>query len=667
MRKNLLILGSLVFSACLNAQIITFVGNNATVTVKDGALVYSGGGWRNDGNGKVSNEGDIMVVGGSAGTDVFEVASGAEFRLKYINTSTYGQLYINGISQTTNISGKVVKEFKADANHSDYVNTTSDLGRQQTALPFYGFTIADLKAALETSAGGAANWLNTTSATLNYTGRFNVASVFKYNNARARYDQIAGATTTVVGAPTDYYILPRRSQDASGLVFTQQWNPANGNAGTPVDFKGTPASAEDSNASVNISGAAAGIDFGINGNTKNYYYERYNSYIIDPFRVGGGSTGSPTWVADYGKNLYQIANPFLTNIDLRYIGNNEGANGDGIEISGLLGVAKFKPSTINWRNGLGSTYTTSPFYTATWLSGAFQLGDANAMLIKPMEEFYLKMDGSASNSTTFKMQNTRRFAQTSRSSADYSVTGKTSSIPADKLVKQVAVVLKNAEGEELGRTYYGVFPSASTGISEFESYQAYVMDNPIYTKEELATGGEDTSQPAKLYINVANEVDFAKKEIPLKIPAVDGTSLSFEVYEGGERLQDNEQLSSGKFFYIKINNEVTKITDGANIALTSGNYGLYYDAPENFLANSDAAYSQTIIAKKDSNWVIRFAKNWKSADVEVYSAAGQLIHSKKKVSTSQDYIIPMNINTNGLFIVRTTSEGGEVVTKKIVK
>ena len=659
MRKNLLILGSLVFSLCLEAQVLTFVGNDATLTVKDGALVYSGGGWQNDGNGKVNNEGDIMVVG-TPGTDKFLVSNGADFRLKYVDANTYGQLYISGLLQG-DITGKVNKEFQADFNHS----SGADLGRQQISLPFYGYTIADLKAAIEpglhTTSG---SWLNTTATALNYTGRFNVASVFKWNNSRARYDQIAGAASTVTGTPTDYYIVPRRSQSADGATSYEEWNAA---AGVKT-FAGRPASDEDSNAKVSITGAAAGIDFGSNGNTKNYYYERYNSYIVDPFRIGGGTTGTPAWVPDYGKNLYQFANPFLTNIDLKNIGHNEGTNGDGIELAGLVGVATFKANSINWRNGLGSTYPANGMYKATTSGGILQAGDVEALLIKPMGEFYLKMDPSGSPATEFKMQNTRWFSQASRTSSNYSVTGRNANVPADKIVKQVAVVLKDAAGDELARTYYAVSPSASTGFTENAAMQAYVINYPIYTKEEQASGGEDPNVIADLYINAANETNFAHKEVALKIaPDTEAASIAFEVYEAGARLQNGEALSSGKSFYIKVNNEVTKIVDGQSIPYAGGNFGLFYDEPESFLANSDAVNSQTIIAKKDADWVIRFAKNWKSADVEVYSAAGQLVHSKKNVSTVQDYIIPLGTQITGLFIVRTVSDAGVVVTKKIIK
>ncbi len=85
------------------------------------------------------------------------------------------------------------------------------------------------------------------------------------------------------------------------------------------------------------------------------------------------------------------------------------------------------------------------------------------------------------------------------------------------------------------------------------------------------------------------------------------------------------------------------------------------------MGTNTALLGNTIIAKNVSDWVVHFSKNWKTANIEVYTAAGQLIHSKKNVSTSQDYIIPLNSQANGMFIVRAISDSGEAVTKKIVK
>lgn len=653
MKKNLLAVGVLMLSFPLVAQnVLTYVGNGATVIVQNDALVYNGGGWQNVGT--VANTGDIMVNG--AATDKFEVAAGSDFRLQYTDGSTYGQLHITGIPQTA-ITGTVNKDYRADSNHSDALST---LGRQQVALPFVGYTLGDVKGVL-------GSWLNTTNTALNYTGRFNVASLFRWNNARARYDQISGSDAVLMGKPTDYFILPRRSQDAGGTNFTIQWDAA----ADLKTFAGTPSSDEAANTTVSLTGAAAGINFGINGNAKNYYYERYNSYILDPFRAGGPSPA--VWDADYGKNLYQFGNPFLTNLDLTYIGHDEtvpaGENHDGINIQGLVGIAVLGANSVNWQNGVGTTNTLSNVHQATTSAGVFQAGNVDALLIKPLTPFYVKMDGSATAATSLSLNNTRLFSNTQRSAnTGYHVTSnRNAGIPSDKIVKQVAVVLKDASGNEMGRTHYAVSPSAVTGAASTE-LQSYVINYPIYTKEEIAGGGADPDKVNyKLYINAANETDYASKEIPLVINAQNAASVSFELYEAGQRLEDGQSFNNGKSFYIKKDNVITEIKDGDALAYGLGDYGLYYEAPEGFLGAGTSVKSSTVIARKANVWVVRFADTWKSADVEVYSAAGQLVSAKKNVSTASDYIIPLRSDANGMFLVKAVSSNGEVVIKKIVK
>lgn len=664
MKKNLLTVGLLALSLSFNAQILTYVGKGALVTVTDQALVYSGGGVQlaagtatTDKGGVVNNMGDIMVVDGGAGTDKFQIDNFADFRLQFdeadTSKKTYGQLYISGIPQG-GITGVVNKDFIADANHGI-------TGRQQTALPFYNYSINQLN----TVFGGN---LQITNTTLNSTGRFNFASVFRWNNQKARFDQLTTSnSSTSVGAPTDYYIIPRRNND--GTVF---WNAA-------VDkktFSGTPVS--DVSRQTQITLAVPDMNyitsFGVNGNTKNYYYERYNSYLNDPFRVGGGG-GVPAWDADYGQNLSQFGNPFLTNIDLNNIIGTSDADGDGNALSNVEGIAYYGDNDLNWYYAnqssggyTGTVYTNGNLVIAksTAKGTPLQAGDVTKMIIKPMQEVMVKLTNSTP--TTLNLNGTRRFAQTPRTVSYSGVTtartATVSSIPADQLVKQVAAVLYNASGSEVGRTYYAVSPSAVTGASPTAKLQGYVNGYAIYTKEEAISGGADANSTQQLYINEANEVSYVGKEIPLVVDFSDAAKIKFEIYEGGQPVSS---LSNGKSFYVKNDKVITKINNGDTIPVVGTDFGLFYEQPESVLSDTTFSKNQTVIAKKGNDWVVRFADSWKSASVEVYSASGQLIHSNQNVSASADYIIPINSRANGLFIVKATSESGEVVTKKIVK
>lgn len=644
---------------------LTYVGNSALVTIQSNTLVYNGGGLQTAGNAIVNNSGNVMVNGTSA--DGLTIAPTSTFRIAASTaapSSDYGQLYITGIPQNF-ISGKVSKQYR-----SEYLNgnTTVNTGRQQIGLPFYNFTIPEL-----VNVFGAGN-LNVTNIANNSAGRFNVASAFWWNNARARFDQIAYSGTAYDAAgnpnaafinPMTYYILPRRTA-ASTTAF---WVP-NGETKT---FVGTPVSDQTTtNVQLNLSGAYSG-SFGVNGNGANTFLEKYYSYIDDPFR-----SKLPNWSSDYGLNLYQMSNPFLTNLDLKYIAQNEAGNlSDGNYITNLEGVAYYTSGNVSWAIKTGSSYSTALMVTLS--GGYFQAGDTRATVIRPLGAFMLKLSSNAAQTINFR--GTRRFKYSSRASnIDNSVTAAKSSsestdgdngeldIPADKIVKQVAVVMYDLEGAELDRTYYAVSPTAVTGSSTMTRMQAYSADKKIFTKEEKIDGGLDYNLADKLYINEANEVNFKSKQIPLYIDYPDEPyQLKFEVYEKGERVPDG--LSNGSSFYFKNPaGQFVKIVDGSSISMNGSqiDLGLYYEMPEGTLGTDNFSNSQTIIAKKDANWVVRFSKNWKNATVEVYSAAGQLLNSKSQIPTGSDYAIPLNYQAKSIFLVKATSEKGEVVIKKII-
>lgn len=646
---------------------LTYVGNSALVTVQSNTLVYNGGGFQTAGNAVVNNAGNVMINGTSA--DSLTIASGSTLKLVASTSAPatdYGQLYIAGIPQTS-ISGKVSKEYR-----SSYLNgnTSDNTGRQQIGLPFYNFTIPEL-----VSVFGNGN-LNVTNTANNSSGRFNVASAFWWNNARARFDQIAYSGTAYDAAgnpnanfirPTTYYILPRRTA-ASTTAF---WVP-NGETKT---FVGTPVSDQlTTNVQVSLSGGYTG-SFGVNGNGSNYFGEKYYSYLDDPF-----SSKETSWATDYARNLYQMSNPFLTNLDLKYIAQNEAGNlSDGNNITDLVGVAYYTSGNVSWAIRTGSTYSTALMVTLS--AGYFQAGDTRATVIRPLGAFMVKL--SSNTAQTINFNGTRRFKYSSRasgvpngvsaarsSSENGDENGSTDDIPADKIVKQVAVVMYDQEGDELDRTYYAVSPSAITGKNELANLQAYSAEKKIYTREEQVDGGLDVNYGDNLYINEANEIDFKSKQIPLYIDYSDEPyQLKFEVYEKGDRVEDG--LSNGNSFYFKNpQGQFIKIVDGASISMNGShaNLGLYYGEPvgSGTLGVDNFSNSQTIIAKKDANWVVRFAKNWKSATVEVYSAAGQLLHSKSQISTGSDYSIPLGSQIKSTFLVKATSEKGEVIIRKII-
>ena len=649
MIKKIFTLKLILFNIIANSQtILTYVGASATVTVQPQTLVYNGGGLELAGTGLINNSGNIMIVKDAAFASKVAVGANSNFNLIYNGGTSYGQLYVKDIPQA-DITGIVNKEYQ-----SDFVNGAT--GRQQIGLPFFNYKIPDLAGVFP-----ELSFVNNT--------RFRLNTAYWWNHGRARFDQIAYGGTAYDAAgnpnaafinPMTYYILPRRNTD--GTYF---WDPV---ANKRI-FKGTPVSdVVTSNVQISLSGAYSG-GFGTNGNGTNFFGERYYSYIDDPFR-----SKSPNWATDYATNLYHLANPFLTNLDLRFIARDTDTNdtSDGVYIPNLEGVAYYGSSNVNWNITQGSSYPGTTVILRT-SAGYFQAGDTRATIIKPLGAFMVKLTSNAA--ATLNLTKTRRFKYTSRQNGtNYSVTAAKGAsnedvgIPADKIVKQVAVVMYDADGMELDRTYYAVSPSATTGYNASAALQAYSGDRRIFTKEEKQEGGLDYNYNEKLYINEANEITFKSKEIPLFIDYNEQPySLKFEVYEKGDRVPDG--LSNGNSFYFKNEQgQFVKIVDGDSIAMSGvQSLGLYYEMPEGgTLGTDNTSLSQTIIAKKDAKWVVRFAKDWKNAKVEVYSAAGQLLSTKSQISTSANYIIPMDYQAKGIFLVRATSEKGEVVIKKIV-
>ncbi len=675
MIKKIISLKLLFLYAVSSAQVLTYVGNSALVTIQPQTLVYNGGGLQTAGSAIVNNSGNVMINGGSA--DLLSLASTANFNLKLATVTDYGQLYIAGITQG-NISGRINKEYRADVNSG----TTA---KQQIALPFFGYKISELVSdvALSTATNTGGSYMNVTNAANNSAGRFNPSSVFRWNNARARYDQVvAGPTalaTTNVGTAMDYYIVPRRSN--TGVVV---WDAALATPITAVTrFSGTPVSDVTTPQSLSLTGGAAGISFGYNGSASNFFGEKYYSYIDDPFQSKTGTAGG--WDASYGKNLYQVANPFLTNIDLKYIGLAETTNSDGNAIPNLQGIAYYT-SGLTWVRSGGTTHPTfgnGAGQTVRLIAsgGAFQAADVSGRAtIKPMGEFLIKLSTDNGTNPLSKIDFTtlRRFSAISRADNTQQTTNPSSriysddtEIPADKIVKQLGVVMYDMDSLEIGRTYYAISPSAVTGNNPTTTMlQAYNgPDSYIFTKEEVAAGGEDINFADKLYVNEANELGFQTKKIPMNITYTDTPYyLEFQVYEKGERVGENG-LSSGLNFYIETgSNSFVKINDGDYMNMNgSKSLGLYYDKPESgTLGTNGTTLAQTVIAKQDSKWVVKFAKHWKKASVEVYSASGQLLSSKSQISTDGNYLIPVNSQAKGMFLVKATSENGEVVIKKII-
>ncbi|WP_278377448.1 T9SS type A sorting domain-containing protein [Chryseobacterium arthrosphaerae] len=654
MRKSLFAIGLLAVSYSVQAQnVLCHVDANATMYVSDGTLVYSGGGVQTRDNGLMEVHGNVMVVGTAA--DAFKTitstgadkTTGGNIVLKMNNpsgyaTSTYGQLYVDGLSQS-NVTGIVTKEYRnAKHGNGDFY--------QQMALPFNEKVISSLSTEL-----------NKTFTDSRYSGN----AIFIWNNATVVSDTKPVASSTGIPTAYGYYMLGSK---ANNLDLS---NPPS--ASGVYSINGKPFSTL---ATANLVDAGANINFGANGTNKNSYNEKYNSYLWDQFE----ETNS-LWVGTFGKNIYEFGNPFLTNLDLSRIGYNEGGVSDGNAISNIWGV-QYSPGEVQYVNGVGSTFT-NPLTMTFDVNTHIPVGDVNNLVIKPMGTFIMKLRDNTPQTLNFNTL--RRFSGTARAAGtDYSVTANKSAYKTySGSVKQLGVIGLDANGNEVARAYYVVTPNATTGhqISNATTLQvATDNSNSIVTYEEALTGGQDPNYSGqyKLYINEANENNFLGKNIVMDnfdfgTASQRITSYKFEIRENAELIPAGvHQLSSGTGFYYKsANGTAEEAKQGAVIPVNSKTYNLYYGAPDKgtLIAKETSKVSKTVVVYNPavSNYVVRFDPSWKKADIEVYDMSGKLIISKKSVETSRDFLIELDGSVKSSYVVKVVSDKGVIVNTKILK
>lgn len=656
MRKSLFAIGLLAISYSVQAQILCHVDTNANMYVSKGTLVYSGGGMQMKGNGVVENHGNIMVSG--TATDLFrtidasnvdktEATGGGNFINKLnepgafasVNTNdptatpvyTYGQLFISGIPQS-NITGIVDQEFRA-VKHGSY---------QQIGLPFYDKTASTLSAELGKTFSDA---------------RYSQNEILWSDNMNVVSKNFSTSSKLGVANPgTTYYMLGGAGLDVSNTTRILK--------GRPLTDIGT---------TVTLQNAGASVNFGTNGNNTNQYNEKYNTYVQDAFEMASGGSA---WQGNFGKNIYSFSNPFLTNLDLANIAYNEpAANGDGVNLSTIYGVRIEPVGVTTTAGGTGST----SFKFITFNAGV-PAGDVDYAVLRPLGTFVVKLnDNTAADQLNFA--NLRRFNYHSRAAnTDYSVVAaKNAAKTGAGTVKQLGVIALDANGKEVGRTYYVVYPNGTTGHSSSARTQV-AADNTqvIGTFEEAPTGGYDNNYTGQywLYINEANEANFKGKNIKLVNYDLNKVkSYKFEIRENASLVNNGtHQLSSGVGFYYKTSNgTVQAAKQGDVIPVNGAVYDLYYGEPNNVvLAANDkptVTPSRTMVVYNPeiTNYIVRFDPNWKKADIEVYDMSGKLVISKKAVNTSTDFVIELDNKVKNSYIVKIVSDKGETVNTKILK
>ncbi|MDY3352348.1 T9SS type A sorting domain-containing protein [Riemerella anatipestifer] len=640
MKKSVFSIGLLALGVLsLKSQSLTYVGSAASVYVKPSTLMYSGGTVEVKNTGLIENQGNIQIDNGGFLTDAID---GSAVKLKLNDTSTYasyGQLWINNLVQS-NITGTLTKEY-AVANEGAY---------QHIALPFENKVIGNLSTELGKT----------------------------FTETRWSLDEILVSRNELVR--TDVVSLTQKTNDMQTLSgnYKTAYYSLGSKAGT-VDYTqlkkivGTPFSND--NVSLTLSGAGANVNFGTDGSNINGWRERYNSYVRDAF----ASTDGLTWSNGYGKNLYQLGNPFLTNLDLSKIPDNikTKIRGIRIELSG---------TTYDSTNG--TKYGAYKYVTFSGTTGV-PVGDVSAAIIRPMHTFLIKMNDAVGASIDFASLRTFDYtpggtisnlvvqsASTNNKLRNLSSSTK-SLVSSTSSIKQLGLIALDENKNEIGRTYYVVYPEAITGKPSGQATtQAQATRNDVIgTFEEKVDGGYD-AEAAKsywLYINNANENDFKGKNVLLKKNNADVKFLKFEIREDTGLLNEGEsKLLNGESFYIESpsGESLVKATQGEIIPASENYYNLYYGLPENKTLEtvevSRPADCAIVYDEAIKSYKLIFDSTWDSANIKIFDISGKLISSENGVSTSQAYDIHLPTGVQSTYVVTAQSDKGEAFSQKII-
>lgn len=661
MKKNLLTIGVLAIGLSVQAQVLLHVDDTAKMYVSNGTLVYNGGGLQTRGTGNVDLHGNMMVVGSGSdvvktiNTDASNKADGSNIIVRINDTanpvsSSYGQLYIKGIAQG-NITGIVDKEYAA-TKHGAY---------QQIGIPFIGKTFSSLN----TDLAGSFN-----------NSRWQGREILKWSNANLRFDgSIIPAAPITSGSTAGITIdVNTAATTATDRTAYYTLGAATMNPATLHTVKGTPyADGISGGNTMSLSPSSIPATFGAGGNNRNIYQEKYNTYIYDPF---DNAIPWNTTTTTFGQFIYQFSNPYLTNIDLSMIGFTEaGAANDNNAFTNIWGVA-VDPQSVTYNSATGGTSSYAASQMVTFDAGTHRpVGNITALIVKPLGTFKIKLRDSTPQQMDF--DNLRRFSYVPRAEGtSYSVTAAKNTNTGS--IKQLGVLALDANGNQIGETYYVVAPQFTTGNlpdASLSSVQAMTNTSAIIqTFEETANGGIDQnySSAYRLYINEANESDYLGKKINLSVFGQNVSSLKFEIRDNVDLVPNATHILSGGtgFYYTVANGQAVQIKQGDVIPVTNSSYGLYYGAPQNLTLNTNEVKpeSRTLVVYNPAinHYIVRFDPAWKAASVEVFDASGKLVISEKSVKADSDYVIKLDSALKAAYIVKVVGNDGNVVNTKIL-
>ncbi|MGI9525640.1 MAG: T9SS sorting signal type C domain-containing protein [Weeksellaceae bacterium] len=625
MKKNLLTI-ALVAGVLLPAS-AQWNQVGGTVKVQPNTLKYVTGDYTVQGTSTVSNEGNVNVRGqfnNAADTNHADLVS--NFVNEFNSGTSYGQLIVKEGAQAL---GQVQSNFRNTDNSIFY--------NQPIAAPFTDVTATDLA----TMSGILSpQWQSHSKNGVFNRNRYK-NPIFTYPNDGTM--GIDNRQPSEVLLPYEYHIV---NQGFYNLVERN------------VEYQGNLA-----NGAHNLTG----VEYTIATNfDKNKYGEWALTYVTDfavdkpagfDVYVKGVSVNATN---GYGSNIFSYGNPYTSNLNLKDALPTDGTIthvaqtiGSGFGVDEYYGNADYS-STIN---------IVSNLVNGNWG------GDSRAMIVRPFHVFQVKTTGNVS----FTLNDSNKTFESNTANGDaISYTARKSNASNDGLF-QVNVKIKKEGLAAFSNTFIianNVFqPSASAG-NEAYSNQLNDRVNAIYTLQENAEGSVDTTlKHNKVYINGINAQDYVGKPISIVHQVATPGEFIFEF----DLSEDLNNTANHFYFEDKYNGVIEKITPDFAYTFnatesTEDRFAIYWNDTPVTLAVDDTVndFDSTVVFKDADLYKVRFAKEWKVAEVYVYNMLGQLVHSKSNVNTSVDYVLPLD-NASSVYIVKAVSENGETVTKKIIK
>lgn len=644
-----------------HSQITT--NGQAQMFVSSKTLVYSTGDITINGDkSKITNNGNIRIKDGTYNNKSTDEESG--ILLAYTDEQNYGQLIINS---KTKAIGKIKMQKIPAAGDTDFIYFGS---------PFEGYKFTDLAkdvtktASFDTPCPTSNIKQGNLTAGKSYCDKWNNVPIFVWNNNQYRVDPEDGKATNGEFKPGLFYNIKKSKYSGIDNASIN---------GVPYVALNSPTSAL----------SFPKRTFNVGEGARDVYNALIYTYLSDPFVPSiESSFNSKTKNKDLDDNYFatmtlQLINPFTSNLNLKEATNN---------YTGILGIGSY--GNITQSAGVTTRYASN--VSATTISSGVPIGNLNLEIIPPMGNFFIKAIpvGGATSLDLYNDKN--QTFETSNYKLPDTNDVKIKKISYNSLgnIYQISLKLLNKNKNIFyNNTYIASGTEFETAVLHKNEVYSSNSDNEktsIYTLPESKTGGIDPIlSDIKLYINVMNS-NSEKVAIPLGIDINknDGTTfvITSELAENGKLLAKgiNSFSDTNADFYFHDKKLGKSILIDANFNYeftqnesTKDRFEIYWGKNkinggigEEIISSSDDAQALddlTIVYKSEDEYKVHFNKNWKKADVKVFSILGQLISSAKNINTENDYLLPIKNVSSSMFIVKISNEKGDTITKKIVK